>query len=95
MNKSWRNKDLIDSDFFDFRERSDLQAVISRKDRIISRLKEDAERLAKKYVIEAYPGEWVCRGCYNSARLDAGAIKHASDCPITLHRALMKKLEGK
>ena len=31
-----------------------------RRDEIIARLKEDAERLASNYVIEAFPHEWVC-----------------------------------
>ena len=60
---------------------------------VIDRLKEDAERLASNYVIEAFPHEWVCRGgCHHWARFGE-QIDHAPDCPITLHRALMKELE--
>ncbi len=59
---------------------------------VIDRLKEDAERLASNYVIEAFPHEWVCRGgCHHWARFGE-QIDHAPDCPITLHRALMKEL---
>ena len=67
---------------------------LARRDEIIARLKEDAERLASNYVIEAFPHEWVCRGgCHHWARFGE-QIDHAPDCPITLHRALMKELEG-
>ena len=70
-----------------------LRAELARRDEIIARLKEDAERLASNYVIEAFPHEWVCRGgCHHWARFGE-QIDHAPDCPITLHRALMKELE--
>jgi len=63
------------------------------RDEIITRLKEDAERLAATYVVEVFPHEWVCRGgCHHWARFGE-QIDHAPDCPITLHRALMKELE--
>ena len=66
---------------------------LASRDEIIARLKEDAERLASNYVIEAFPHEWVCRGgCHHWARFGE-QIDHAPDCPITLHRALMKELE--
>ena len=62
---------------------------------VIDRLKEDAERLASNYVIEAFPHEWVCRGgCHHWARFGE-KIEHSPNCPITLHRALMKELEEK
>jgi len=62
-------------------------------DEIITRLKEDAERLASTYVVEVFPHEWVCRGgCHHWARFGE-QIEHSPDCPITLHRALMKELE--
>jgi len=66
---------------------------IARRDEIIARLKEDAERLASNYVIEAFPHEWVCRGgCHHWARFGE-QIDHAPDCPVALHRALMNELE--
>ena len=66
---------------------------IARRDEIITRLKEDGERLASTYVIEVFPHEWVCRGgCHHWARFGE-QIEHSPDCPITLHRALMKELE--
>jgi len=68
-------------------------AELTRRDEIIARLKEDAERLASTYVIEVFPHEWVCRGgCHHWARFGE-QIEHSPDCPITLHRALMKELE--
>ena len=70
-----------------------LEAELARRDEIITRLKEDAERLASTYVVEAFPHEWVCRGgCHHWARFGE-QLDHAPDCPITLHRALMKELE--
>ena len=71
----------------------ELEKEIARRDEIITRLKEDAERLAATYVVEVFPHEWVCRGgCHHWARFGE-QIDHAPDCPITLHRALMKELE--
>ena len=63
------------------------------RDEIITRLKVDEERLAATYVVEIFPHEWVCRGgCHDCARFGE-QIGHAPDCPITLHRTLMKELE--
>ena len=74
-------------------EIQDINAELARRDEIITRLKEDAERLASTYVVEAFPHEWVCRGgCHHWARFGE-QLDHAPDCPITLHRALMKELE--
>lgn len=59
----------------------------------IEKLKEDAERLASTYVVEVFPHEWVCRGgCHHWARFGE-QIDHAPDCPVTLHRQLMKEVE--
>ena len=67
--------------------------AIARRDEIIARLKEAGDRLASTYVIEVFPHEWVCRGgCHHWARFGE-QIEHSPDCPITLHRALMKELE--
>jgi len=53
--------------------------------------KQDAERLAKSFVIEAYPHEWVCRsGCHHMGKTP-DTIEHAPNCPITLHRELVEK----
>ena len=71
----------------------DLIDGVARRDEIIKRLVEDGERLASTYVIEVFPHEWVCRGgCHHWARFGE-QIEHSPDCPITLHRALMKELE--
>ena len=71
----------------------EMKHELARRDEIIARLKEDAERLASTYVVEAFPHEWVCRGgCHHWARFGE-QLDHAPDCPITLHRALMKELE--
>ena len=68
-----------------------LEKEIARRDEIITRLKEDAERLAATYVVEAFPHEWVCRGgCHHWARFGE-QIDHAPDCPVTLHRVLMEE----
>lgn len=72
-------------------EIQDLNAELARRDEIITRLKEDAERLASTYVTEVYPHEWVCRsGCHHMGKSPA-TINHAPDCPITLHRELVEK----
>jgi len=74
-------------------ESKESNQEIARKDAIIVLLKEDAERLASTIVIEAFPHEWVCRGgCHHWGRFGE-QIEHAPDCPIALHRALMKELE--
>lgn len=53
--------------------------------------KQDAERLAKSFVIEVYPHEWVCRsGCHHMGKTP-DTIEHSPDCPITLHRQLEDK----
>lgn len=65
------------------------------RDEIIARLKEDASELSKKFIeIDPDSGNKYCVYCHFS--LDDGAFVkggHAPDCPITLHRALMKEFE--
>ena len=74
-------------------EISRLNAELARLTALVERLKEDGERLASTYVIEVFPHEWVCRGgCHHWARFGE-QIEHSPDCPITLHRALMKEVE--
>lgn len=71
------------------------RAEIARRDEIISRLKEDAERLASGYEQvsrEIVPYCVVCKKDAFSGYL--GQIKHDDWCPVTIHRALMKELEG-
>ena len=57
---------------------------IARRDEIITRLKEDAERLADGMIISPENEGDFCSYC--------GGMEHVDDCPITLHRALMKEL---
>jgi len=66
-------------------EISRLTAELARRDEIIARLKEDAERLADGMIISPENEGDFCSYC--------GGMEHVDDCPITLHRALMKELE--
>lgn len=75
-----------------------LRAEIARRDEIIRRLKEDGERLAKTFLkISDDEPEEACWVCIHCGRDDYGLSKidHAPDCPIVLHRALMKEVEEK
>ena len=70
-----------------------LRSEIARRDKIITRLKEDAERLVGK-LISMYADEmYECSYCGHGVSKSPDEIKHTHDCPITLHRALMKELE--
>ena len=60
-------------------------AELASRDEIIRRLKEDAERLADGMIISPENEGDFCSYC--------GGMEHVDDCPITLHRALMKELE--
>ena len=64
-----------------------LRAELARRDEIIARLKEDGERLAveQNYFCCQKHEAYMC----HFEETDA----HNPDCPITLHRALMKELE--
>ena len=66
-------------------EISRLNADLARRDEIIARLKEDAERLADGMIISPENEGDFCSYC--------GGMEHVDDCPITLHSALMKELE--
>ena len=66
-------------------EISRLNADLARRDEIIARLKEDAERLADGMIISPENEGDFCSYC--------GGMEHVDDCPITLHRALMKEVE--
>ncbi len=66
---------------------------ISRRDEVIRRLKEDAERLAAHETeIDCYRNVY-CVHCGNFDHNDCG-VNHATDCPIRLHEQLMKELEN-
>ena len=71
----------------------EMKHELARRDEIIARLKEDGERLLLNHIAEPYPNEYVCHLCYKAWRGDENKIVHSPDCPITLHRALMKELE--
>ena len=57
---------------------------IDRLTALVERLKEDAERLADGMIISPENEGDFCSYC--------GGMEHVDDCPITLHRALMKEL---
>jgi hypothetical protein len=59
---------------------------------LVSYLKEDGERLANVMVWKGELGHWYCDGCNKSSDSKDG-IPHKDDCPITLHVALMEKIE--
>lgn len=64
-----------------------------RRDEIIARLKEDAERLATRAVYwDEYGNEYECIHLECGAHSENILLEHSSSCPITLHRALMKEL---
>ncbi len=71
-----------------------LSVELARRDEIIARLKEDAERLATRAVYwDDYGKEYECIHLECSGHSENILFDHAPDCPITLHRALMKELE--
>jgi len=63
----------------------ELRAELARLTALVERLKEDAERLADGMIISPENEGDFCSYC--------GGMEHVDDCPITLHRALMKELE--
>jgi len=65
--------------------RMNLEAELARLTALVERLKEDAERLADGMIISPENEGDFCSYC--------GGMEHVDDCPITLHRALMKELE--
>ena len=70
-----------------------LRAKLARRDEIIARLKEDAERLVGHAVwVGKFLGMKDCIFCGKRAK-GKNEIEHTFLCPITLHRALMKELE--
>jgi len=98
MSEYWTEKDVMENAILDLQhERDDLQADLARRDEIISRLKEDAERMANSdYRLPS--GVTKCPYCSKAdwtIRPDGKSteIHHSPDCPITLHRALIAELE--
>jgi hypothetical protein len=76
------NSDLDIEDAYDPRPLEDaLRAELARRDEIISRLKEDGERLADNYIAAK---RMIC-ACF--------VADYQDDEIITLHRALMNELE--
>ena len=72
----------------------EMKHELVRRDEIIARLKEDAERLATRAVYwDDYGKEYECIHLECSGHSENILFDHAPDCPITLHRALMKELE--
>ncbi len=65
--------------------RMNLEAELARLTALVERLKEDAERLADGMIISPENEGDFCSYC--------GGMEHVDDCPITLHRALMKEVE--
>jgi len=74
----------------------DIDALLDEIERLqmaISRLKEDAERLAKMHIIKYFDDAFECDICGHGYSKSPELIVHKPDCPITLYRALMKELE--
>ena len=72
----------------------DLIDGVARRDEIIKRLKEDAERLAQAHLVQYYSGNFECGLCENGFTANPDEITHADDCPVVLHNALMQELGG-
>lgn len=74
-------------------ELDDSHSKIAKLERIITKLKEDGERLATP--TDTIDGKMYCRHCVGWGWADEGvnAMSHASDCPVELHRQLLKKIE--
>ena len=71
-------------------EIGELKSELARRDEVIRKLKEDGERLFSGLKdFDGTRGWKICKFCHAEMEF----VDHASDCPITLHRALMKKLE--
>jgi len=77
-----------------------FQEQLSRRDEIIKRLREDAERLAiVETEMTGYEDEYEEVYCLHSGSCGSRKYQkdvefiHTPNCPITLHRALMKELE--
>ena len=72
----------------------EMKHELVRRDEIIARLKEDAERLATRAVYwDDYGNEYECIHLECSGHSENILFDLAPDRPITLHRALMKELE--
>ena len=68
----------------------EVLAELARRDEIIRKLKEDGERLFSGLKdFDGTRGWKICKFCHAEMEF----VDHSPDCPITLHRALMKGLE--
>ena len=67
---------------------------LNRKDNLISRLKEDGERLEKGLAYKFYRRSWYCSYCQKGhvSFDDVPNIQHRPDCPVTLHRQLIAEI---
>lgn len=90
MNEYWSKDDVIENAFLDLQHECDeLRAELARRDEVIRKLKEDEERLFSGLKdFDGTRGWKICKFCHAEMEF----VDHASDCPITLHRALMKEL---
>lgn len=68
-----------------------LKSELARRDEIITRLKEDAERLAKNHLSIIKANQFICSYCGYIETNDDGTLVHQDTCPITLHRELKEK----
>lgn len=69
-----------------------LRSDLARRDEVIRKLKEDGERLFSGLKdFDGTRGWKICKFCHAEMEF----VDHSPDCPITLHRALMKELEDK
>jgi hypothetical protein len=78
-------------------DNSELNSILdqlARQSSLISRLKEDAEMLAKDFTYWSESGD--CNFCIHCGEndYDKNEIVHAPDCPVILHNNLMHELDG-
>ena len=72
----------------------DLRVDLARRDDLIKRLVEDGERLAGAHIVKYNSGNWECNLCEHGFYRTLETIEHDDKCPVALHRALMKEVEG-
>ena len=71
-----------------------LEAELTRRDEIITRLKEDGEQLFNHPMFNQ--DYWtMCPYCDSTHHGIGKPLRHKDTCPVTLHRALMRELEEK
>ena len=67
--------------------RATYDAQVAALQTALAEANEDAERLAEESAFYEEGTGWRCIHCGENTKRNGYAIKHASDCPITLHRA--------